>query len=63
MRGSGELQAAILVEQISSSRVIALKTEAVRQWSSSHIPLILLGRILMYSFEMDQGLTGSGTSY
>jgi len=54
----------ILGEQISSpsSGVTALMTEALRRWSNSYTPLILLGRILIYSLGMGQGLI-AGTSY
>lgn len=45
-----------------SSSVMALMTEVLRQWSISRTPLILLDRILTYSFGVGQGLT-AGISY
>ena len=42
--------------------VTALRTEALRSQSSSHTPLILPDRILLYSFGVGQGLT-IGTSH
>jgi hypothetical protein len=44
------------------SNVTALRTEALRRRSSSYTPLILLVRILIYSFGLGQGLT-TGTSH
>lgn len=63
-RGSGELLAVISGERISfpSGSVTALVTEALRLRSSSHISLILLDRILIYTFGVGQDLT-AGTSY
>lgn len=54
----------ILGQQISSpsSSVTALMTEALRLWSSSRTPSVLLDRVLNYSCWAGQGLT-AGTSY
>jgi hypothetical protein len=50
---------AFLGEQISSpsSSVTALMTETLRRQSNFHIPLILLDRVLIYSFGVGQDLT------
>jgi hypothetical protein len=40
-----------------SGNVTALIMEALRRWSSSHIPLFLLDRIILYSFGVGQVLT------
>jgi len=45
-----------------SGGVTALMTEALRQWSNSCTPIILLNRILIYSFGMGLGRTAV-TSY
>jgi len=56
VRGAGELLVVISGKHISSpsSSVTALMTEALRQWSSFCIPLILLDRILIYCFGVGQ---------
>jgi len=64
VRGAGELLVVILGEQISSpsSGVTALMTEDLRRWKNFCTHLILLDRILKYSFGVVQGLA-AGTSY
>ena len=44
-----------------SGSATALMTEALRQQNSSHTPLFLLDRILIYNFGVGKGLT-TGTS-